>query len=332
MRKAVLLYNPHSGRHRDPLAAVERAAAVLRDYCVEATVVATISSAEAGGQARAAVARGCDTVFACGGDGTIQDVAQGLVGSSAALAILPLGTANVLAHDLGIPRDAAAAARTALLSRRLRISVGQVQCRSGRGSSGGPVLTRYFLSVAGAGQDGYLFHRLAAVQMQTLKKRDFGIAAYFAEALRVWLLHKSVWFSVDLSKTSQIGTRKPGPAESTRKATQILAVRLHNFGNLLRDLAPGASLGRADFRLVLFQTASRWSYLLYIVRGIVGAGDMVPGVELSRASSIRLTPSSTSPIYVEADGELMGQLPAEISIVPDALTLLIPPDFASRPK
>ena len=60
---------------------------------------------------RAAVARGCDTVFACGGDGTIQDVAQGLVGSSAALAILPLGTANVLAHDLGIPRDAAAAAR-----------------------------------------------------------------------------------------------------------------------------------------------------------------------------------------------------------------------------
>ena len=332
MRKAVLLYNPHSGQRRDPRAAVEKAAAVLRDYCVEATVVATLSAAEAGKQAKAAIAQGCDTVFACGGDGTIQDVAQGVVGSNAALAILPLGTANVLAHDLGIPRDAAAAARTALLSSRLRISVGQVQCRSGRGSSAGPVVTRYFLSVAGAGQDGYLFHRLVSAQMQTLKKRTFGIAAYFAEALRVWLLHKSVWFSVDLGKTSQLGTRSLGPAASPRKATQILAVRLHNFGNLLRDLAPGASLARADFRLVLFETASRWSYLLYIIRGIVGAGNVVPGVELLRASSLRLTPSSTCPVYLEADGELLGQLPAEISIVPDALTLLIPPDFASRQK
>jgi len=114
-----------------------------------------------------------------------------------------------------------------------------------------------------------------------------------------------------------------------REITQLLAVRLHNFGNLLRDLAPGASLVRHDLRIVLFQTASRWSYLLYVVRGIVGTTWQVPGVELSNATRVRLTPHGNDPVYVEADGELLGQLPAEIFIVPDALTLLVPPEFAS---
>jgi len=316
MQKAVLLYNPHSGRRRNLVTAVERGAAVLREYCVEVTVVATLSAAEAGQQARIAVAQGCDTVFACGGDGTIQDVAQGLVGTSAALAIIPLGTANVLAHDLGIPRDAVAAAHAALQASPLRVNVGRIQCRPREG----PVVTRYFLSVVGAGQDGYLFHRLASTE-----KKTFGLAAYFLKAFQVWFTHKNVWFSAQISAVG-----KPDLNPAAQKLTQLLAVRLHNFGSLLRDLAPGASLLRPDFRLVLFRTSSRWCYLLYVLRGLVGARWPVPGVELKRADAIRLMPSGTSPVFIEADGELLGQLPAEISIVHDALTLLVPADFASR--
>jgi len=85
MRRAALLYNPHSGPRRDP-GAVERAASVLREAGVEVTVTATVSASEAGQQARNAVAQGCDTILACGGDGTIHDIAQGLVGTAAALA------------------------------------------------------------------------------------------------------------------------------------------------------------------------------------------------------------------------------------------------------
>jgi diacylglycerol kinase family enzyme len=55
-------------------------------------------------------------------------------------------------------------------------------------------------------------------------------------------------------------------------------------------------------------------------------------VELRDARRIRLTPVGVDPVYVEADGELLGQLPAEITLVPDALTLLVPPEFASRPR
>jgi diacylglycerol kinase family enzyme len=82
----------------------------------------------------------------------------------------------------------------------------------------------------------------------------------------------------------------------------------------------------------LFKTASRWSYLLYVVRGILGAEWSVSGVELCDARRIRLTPVGVDPVYLEADGELLGRLPAEITLVPDALTLLVPPEFASRQR
>ncbi len=177
-------------------------------------------------------------------------------------------------------------------------------------------MTRYFLSVAGAGQDGYLFHRVAPTE-----KRTFGITVYYGKALWVWLTHRMEWFSADVSTTD---------AKEREPVTQVLAVRLHDFGNLLRDLAPGASLLREDLRVVLFKTSRRWSYLLYMVRGIVGAKWQIPGIELCDASRIRLTPTGVSPVYLEADGELLGQLPAEITVVPSALTLLVPKDFASR--
>jgi YegS/Rv2252/BmrU family lipid kinase len=312
MLRARLFYNPQSGQRRgDPRAIAERVATVLREAGVEASIAVTLSSGEAGQQARDAVAEGCDAIFACGGDGTIQDLAQGLVGSSAGLAVIPLGTANVLAHDLGIPRDAVEAARAALAAVPLRVSLGRVDCQS----SGGILVSRYFLSVAGAGQDGYLFHQVAPDD-----KRTFGIVVYFWKALWVWLAHRMRWFSVDISATDA-GERQP--------VTQVLAVRLHDFGNLLRDLAPGASLLREDLRVVLFRTSSRWSYLRYVIRGILGAKWTIPGIELCDASRVRLTPAGAEPVYLEADGELLGQLPAEISIVPASLTLLVPPDFAS---
>src|SRR5882672_3081803 len=181
MRRAMLFYNPHSGHRGDIGAVVARVAAVLREAGVDASIAVTLSAAEAGQQARDAVAQGCDTIFACGGDGTIQDVAQGLIGSDAALAVIPLGTANVLAHDLGIPGDVIAAAQAVLRAVPLRVSAGRIDCQN----SAGNIVTRYFLSVAGVGQDGYLFHQLGADE-----KRTFGIVAYFFKALQVWLTHR----------------------------------------------------------------------------------------------------------------------------------------------
>src|SRR5207245_11039080 len=115
MRKAALLYNPLSGRRRERrVKDVEAALAVLQEAGVEANAEPTLGPTAAGDQARQAITQGCDTIFACGGDGTINDVLQGLVGTDVALGGIPLGAANALAHDLRLPAlggDAARAAR-----------------------------------------------------------------------------------------------------------------------------------------------------------------------------------------------------------------------------
>jgi diacylglycerol kinase family enzyme len=112
------------------------------------------------------------------------------------------------------------------------------------------------------------------------------------------------------------------------EVSQLLAVRIRNFGGVLRELAPGASLDRNHLRLVLFRTRSRMAYLNYIVRGLVGARWQVEGIDLMDGIKIdcraRAGAAANSRIFVEADGELLGTLPATISIVPDALKLLFP--------
>jgi diacylglycerol kinase family enzyme len=79
---------------------------------------------------------------------------------------------------------------------------------------------------------------------------------------------------------------------------------------------------------VLFRTRSRLSYLHYIVRGLVGARWRVRGIDLTHSLKIDCRPltgpGAASRVFVEADGELLGTLPASISVVPDALTLLVP--------
>jgi diacylglycerol kinase (ATP) len=304
MRKAMLLYNPLSGR-KSRLADVEAVLSVLREAGVEASAAPTRAASDAADQTRQAIADGCDTVFACGGDGTIHDVLQGLVGSNAALAIIPLGTANSLAHDLRLPLSAIAAAQTALSAKPRRIAVGRIEYQDFSGNRA----SRYFTVLTGIGVDAHLFYKL-----NSQAKRQFGIAAYCAKAVQLWLTHKMETITVE--------------TESRRaEVSQLLAVRIGNFGGVLRQLAPGASLDRDDLRLVLFETSSRLAYLRYVLRGLFGANWNVPGIELihSTAAICRAaSPDGNSRIFVEADGELLGTLPAQISVVQDSLTLLAP--------
>jgi YegS/Rv2252/BmrU family lipid kinase len=314
MRKAALFYNPLSGRRRERRRAdVKAALTVLHQAGVEAIAEPTRGQADAAEQARHAIAEGCDTIFACGGDGTAHDVLQGMVGSETALGIIPLGTANALAHDLQLPLSAVAAARALLTAKPRRIALGRVEYTDLEGNRG----FRFFTVAAGIGVDAHLFYKL-----NPLVKGHLGMAAYYAKATRLWLTHPMEKFAVEVDAGQNNG--KGPPAE----ASQLLAVRIRNFGGVLRELAPGASLDRDDLRMVLFRTSSRWAYLQYIIRGLVGAQWQVSGIDLVHSRKIDCRPltdaTGDSRIFVEADGELLGTLPAAISIVPDALALLVP--------
>jgi len=314
MRKAALFYNPHSGRRKKHrVKDVESAAAVLRAAGIEVEVAPTRAASDAAAQVRMAIRDEFDTIVACGGDGTVHDVLQGLAGKDAVLGIIPLGTANALAHDLRLPISAKAAARALLTAAPKRIALGKIEFRDFNNIPS----SRYFTVAAGVGVDAHLFYKL-----NRLIKDRMGMLAYYTKATHLWLTHRMRYFEAEFSKNG-------GGAQREARLSEMLAVRINHFGGVLRELAPGASLARNDMRLVLCRTGNRALYLAYVFRGMLGLSNGVPGIELVHADEITCRHASgekDEDIYVEADGELLGRLPITLSMVPDALTVLVPKD------
>jgi len=314
MRKAALLYNPDSGgRGRRRQHELESVLAVLRGAGVEADLVPTESQDHAGDETRRAVASGCDTIFACGGDGTIHNIVQVLATTPVALAVLPMGTANALAHDIGLPLNLMDAAQSALRAIQRRIALGCVKYTDSRGNSA----AKYFVIAAGVGVDAHLFYKL-----HSGTKQRMGMAAYYAKAWNLWFTYAMPRFAAEYIETGSEAVRRA-------EVTELLSVRIRNFGGVVQELAPGASLDRDDMRLVLCRSASRLTYLAYVARCVLRRHWAIPGVDLvyGRKVSCEYLPSAAQEqpnIYVEADGELLGTLPIEITVVPDALTLLAP--------
>jgi len=315
MRKAALVYNPASGGSKQRQSDLEAALAVLRQAGVEADLVPTQSPEHALEETRRSIDSGCDTIFACGGDGTIHNLIQVLANSPAALAVLPLGTANALAHDLALPLKVVAAAKASLGFSPRRVALGRVNYSDLQGNPG----TRYFVVAAGVGVDAHLFYKL-----HTGTKQRMGMAAYYAKAWHLWFSYPMTRFVAELPPTDR---GEPYRAE----VTELMAVRIRNFGGVLQELAPGASLDRDDLRVVSCRTASRLAYLAYVTRGLLRLRTKISGIDLVYSNSVSCTyrePSKQSSeqrkIYVEADGELLGTLPAQITLVPNALTLLAP--------
>jgi diacylglycerol kinase (ATP) len=316
MRKAALLYNPDSGGSKKRHGELESALAVLRDGGVDADLVPTQSPHHAADETRRAIDSGCDTIFACGGDGTIHNIAQVVANSPAALAILPMGTANALAHDLKLPLKIVAAAKASLSAEPRCIALGHVTYTDLKGKPG----MRYFVVTAGIGVDAHLFYKLHAGTKQRM-----GMAAYYAKAWNLWFTYAMPRFVAEYIETGSDTSR-------LSEVTELMAVRIRNFGGVLQELAPGASLDRDDMRLVFCRTASRLAYLAYVTRGLLRLRWSVPGIDLAHSTNVSCrykedsgAPSAQRKIYVEADGELLGTLPADVTLVPNALTLLVPP-------
>ena len=317
MRKATILFNPNSGRgRRRKDRELDLAIGIIQSAGVHTELTVCRSSHEAKIHARYAVAAGSDTVFACGGDGTIHDVIQELAGTPVALAILPFGTANALAHDLGLPLRPSEAARAAMNGTVRRIPLGLVQYEDFEGKPA----SRYFTVAAGIGVDAHLFYKLTSGL-----KNNSGMAAYYMKAWQLWATYNMRRFEVEWSNGS--GHKQQA------LLTELLAVRIRFFGNILRELVPGASLDQPDLRAVMCRTASRTAYLQYVTAALLGWRERkIEGIDLVSCSEItchlpeaaRVTAGHDARVYLEADGELLGRLPARMTIQPDALSLVVP--------
>jgi YegS/Rv2252/BmrU family lipid kinase len=266
------------------------------------TPVPTTGPAAAAGLARDCISKGADLVLAAGGDGTINEVANGLVGSEVPLGVLPAGTANVLAVEMGIGTHMVRAAERTSEAIPEAISVGLLRNAHEE---------RHFLMMAGAGLDAMIVYNIDAA----LKAR-IGKAAYWVGGFST-LGRALPEFDVQVN------------GGHSMRCSFALASRVRNYGGDLW-IARGASLFSDHFELVLFEGAHSLPYMKYFFGVLTGRLPRMSGVTILKTQSVRFECPGDLGIYVQVDGEFAGRLPATLSIVPHALRLLVPPGFRER--
>ncbi len=309
MRKALLIYNPASGRKRQRRADdISRIAAVFRGAGIEVETCPTTHAGSAIQQAREAAAAGFDTIVACGGDGTANEVLNGLMasGTGAALGLVPLGSGNLLAADLGLPDDPVAAAHKLLSYTPREFRPGIVQSQR----DGAPD-KRYFIVAAGVGADAELMYRTAVKS-----KERWGRNAYFLEMARMAFRGGYPMFQIEWE--DEQGNRKQD------KAMLAMAIRAAKFPGLLRFVNLGSALTRDSFCLLLFRTDKVRRFLRYFAGLAMGMNWKVPEVDVIHSRWFRCAeiPAART-IHSQADGELLGTLPAELSIESRSVKLLM---------
>lgn len=304
IHSALLIVNPNAGRVRaSGIKQLDSVRRILAHDGIETELALTDGPGAASDIARGAVSGGRQMVIACGGDGTFNEIVNGLAGSQVPLALLPAGTANVLAKELALPWNVVRAAGLVAGSRLRRIALGLVVPGDGR-------TPRYFVSVGGAGPDGSIVHALDL----GLKKRA-GVLAYWAEGLRQLTTYSFPRFRVTM-------------AGQQFNSTMVVVGRTKNYGGPFQ-ITTEADLYSDEFEVMVSPSSSRIRYTAYVAllcaRSLRAARDL----KFLKATRILCEPLTRVPTYMQVDGEPMGCLPAEFRIVPDALTIAVP-SSASR--
>jgi diacylglycerol kinase (ATP) len=260
----------------------------------------TTGPQNAGAIARRHIDEGADLIVAAGGDGTVNEVAEGMVHTRVPLAILPAGTANVLAMEIKLGGNLLHAAERLEQCRPHRISVGHVSCQNGR-------VSRHFLLMAGAGLDARIVYEVS----MPLKAR-VGKLAYW---LAGW---KLVGRPLAEFEVESEGLKRP--------CSFALLSKVRNYGGDF-EIARHVSLFDNRFELVLFEGRSSLRYVKYLAGLILNRVEGMKGVSVTRTRHATLLAAENPLVYLQIDGEFAGSLPAEIRIVPDAITLLVPPEY-----
>jgi diacylglycerol kinase (ATP) len=301
-RKTVLIVNPKAGRGGAGAArAVEEFVGRLRGRGVVVEVKKTAGPDDASRLAAEAVRGGATDVVVRGGDGTVHEaiqglagVSEGLAGASARLLAWPAGTANVLARQLGVPASGAGAAEVFLRGNSRRISLGRATAeRTGA--------RRYFFMLAGVGLDASV---VRAVRPRL--KRRVGEAAFWYAGLGQVARWEPQEFAVEIE-----GERMTATYAAIGKAPW--------YGGGLK-LTPRARLDALAFEVCVINSRSRLRYLHLLTQAMRGgARASTPGVTFRTATRVRCDGDAS----VQADGELIGELPMTFEIVPEGVEVII---------
>jgi diacylglycerol kinase (ATP) len=303
-KRAAIIYNPVARGLSRRLHLLQRSTEILSRIGLRLRTIATTGPGSATEQVRREIDDGCELIIAVGGDGTINEVANGMLHTGVPLAILPAGTANVLAREMRIPPRLERAARQIPELEPCRIAAGTVRVNGGE--------QRLFLCMAGAGLDAAI-----AASVHARFKAQSGKLAYYAAG-----------FGHVFKPLREFDVLVDG---KHFQASFALISRVRNYGGDL-EIARGASLLRDDFQVVLFRGTHSVRYLRYLVGVSLGRLTGMAGCSVMRAQSVACQAPAESGILLQLDGELAGSLPFTAEILPDALTLLVPAAYLSRER
>jgi diacylglycerol kinase (ATP) len=294
-RRLLVIYNPTAGRRKRRK--LDRFLVQLRALGAAVELRATEGPRHAEALARAADPARFDAVVVAGGDGTINEAANGLSDSPLPLALLPLGTANVLASELGLPRRLKALALLAAFAPARPVWPGEAVAESdGRG--------RRFLIMAGTGFDADVVEHL-----DLALKRRAGKLAYVASIFGRLRHYRPCFYQGEVDGAPVQGA-------------SLIAAKAHFYGGRF-VLAPQARLDEPGLQLAIFAAAGRRAALGYLAAMSLGLLQRCRSFRVLSGKSVRLTgPAGAA---VQLDGDIQLRLPARLGIAATPLLLVAPP-------
>ena len=286
MSNTLVILNPAAHGER-----AQRRRARVESLARDSVICATSRSGEAEGIARRAAQEGFEKIVAAGGDGTINEVVNGLAGSHAKLGLLPIGTMNVFATELGLPAHDLELCWKIIQNENTRL----VDLLSANG--------KYFVQLAGVGLD-------AQVVKETSSKlrRNFGPLSYLISA-------------------AQIAARQPPRLfiESEDASIDEGSFVLIGNGRLYGGPFPFFKHAMFDdglFDVVVFKRLGYLEIIKYLQDVVFSSDIRVPEIEYFQTRRLRVDSDQSVP--VELDGELVGNCPVEFSVRERSLRVLVP--------
>lgn len=288
--RVALIFNPRSGRGRPKEEDLPRVIGKLSATGAQVTAFPTDETGHAVELARRASEDGFERVIAWGGDGTLNEVAGGLLGSDAAMGVLPGGTVNVFAREAQIPLslDGALDAMNGGIVKRIPVGLANQRC---------------FLVMAGVGLDAEVVYR-----MKVGVKSALGVLAFWLDGFRLLASYPMTPLRV------LAGSKE-------HRGTGVIAGKLARFGPRY-FITPDARMDDARFHVVIFKGNKRRDYLRYLLGVLRDKHLGFPDVEHFKTD--RLTVEADAPVRCQLDGEPAGETPLRLEIRDRALAVILP--------
>ena len=293
-----VIYNPVAGPKI--VAKIDRIRELLsaRDSPVE--IVQTSGPGNAIVLAREAAHAGAETVVVVGGDGTVNEAANGLAGSGTRLAVIPHGTGNVFAQEVGLPKTVEEC--LALLDEGKTIEVPLARAEE-----------RYFVLLASAGFDAEVVERMSSRQ-----KNFLGMGAYVLAGMRHLLRsHPTLWLEF--------------PGRERMEVQAVIVCRGKMYGGGV-TMAPAGDLEGKTLQVVALRKTGRSAILRFALHALRGKHASSPAVLLRETPSLFVR--CRIPSAAQVDGDYLGPLPVRFEMTDVTLRIVVPgtyPDRATAP-